>query len=575
MTHLELRRKFLEFFEKRGHKVIPSASLVPQNDPTVLFTTAGMQPLVPYLLGQPHPLGKRLVNIQKCLRTDDIEEVGDAIHHTFVEMLGNWSLGDYFKEESIEYSYEFLKDVLKLDLNRIYFTCFAGDGDAPKDEVSANKWRGLGISDKHIFFYSKKDNWWGPVGETGPCGPDTEMHYDVTQKPHGKDCNPGCSCGRFSEIWNNVFMEYNKNKNGKYEKLPQKNVDTGMGLERTLAIVNNLDDNYLTELWQPAIKKIEELSGKKYENNLKPFRIIADHIRAAVFAIADGVIPSNKQQGYILRRLIRRAVVQAKQIGIPPEKLNEIANIFIEIMSPIYPELTKNNILPDEILRFEKTLDKGLKEFEKLETMTGKDAFNLFQTYGFPWEITAELAAKRNLKINQKEFAEEFKKHQELSRTASAGMFKGGLANHSEIVTKYHTATHLLHAALRKILGDSVHQEGSNLTAERLRFDFSFPRKVTEEEIKKITELVNEQIENELAQKKEVMTYDQAIKSGALAFFKEKYPEKVTVYSFGDFSREVCGGPHAENIKVLGKFKIIKQESVSAGVRRIYAQIQN
>lgn len=575
MTHLELRKKFLNFWQEkpRNHVVIPSSSLVPENDPTVLFTTAGMQPLVPYLLGQPHPLGKRLVDFQKVLRTDDIDEVGDVIHHTFLEMLGNWSLGDYFKKEAITWSYEFLTKILGLDPSRLYITCFMGDKDAPKDEFSAQIWKSLGIPDERIFFLGKRDNWWGPAGETGPCGPDTEMHYDLTGKPHDKNCTLGCSCGRFSEIWNNVFMEYNKTTAGKFEKLKQQNVDTGMGLERSLAIVNGLNDNYLTELWSPAIKKIAALSGKKYGDNLKSFRIVADHIRASVFIINDGVIPSNKQQGYILRRLIRRGVVQAKQLGFAPEKLIEIASIFMEIMSPVYPELKNNDILLNEIQRFEKTLDKGLKEFEKLESISGKDAFNLFQTFGFPWELTAELAAQKGQKINQEEFKNEFQKHQELSRTASAGMFKGGLADHSEIVTKYHTATHLLQAALRQVLGDSVHQEGSNLTAERLRFDFSFTRKLTEDELKKITKLVNEQIEAGLERKVETMTYDEAVKSGAMAFFKEKYPEKVTIYSFGDFSREICGGPHVENTKVLGKFKIYKEEAVAAGIRRIYGKI--
>ena len=582
MTHLELRQKFLDFWRKKKHKEIPSASLVPENDPSVLFTTAGMHPLVPYLLGQPHPLGKRLVDVQKCLRTNDIDEVGDAFHHTFFEMMGHWSLGDYFKKEVVPWSFELLTKEFGLDPNRIWVTCFAGDGDAPKDEVSAGAWRKVGIPEERIFFYGKSDNWWGPAGETGPCGPDTEMFYDVTQKPCGPNCQPNCGCGRFSELANDVFMEYNKTADKKFEKLTQPNVDNGTGLERNLSVINGLKDDYLTDLLLPAIKKIEELSGKKYSENLKPFRIIADHIRASIFAIADGVTPSNKQQGYILRRLIRRSVVQAKQLGLDTEKLNDISDIYIEIMSPFYPELKKNTVLMDEIVRFEKSLDKGLKEFEKIKAVTGKDAFDLFQTYGFPWELTAEMAAKNGQKINREEFQREFKNHQERSRTASAGMFKGGLADHSEIVTKYHTATHLLHAALRQVLGNDVHQAGSNLTAERLRFDFSFPRKLTDKEVEKVTQLVNEAINGRLSQKIEVMTYDEAIKSGALAFFKDKYPEKVTVYSFGPstgsgspFSREICGGPHVENTKTLGTFKVIKEEAVSAGVRRIYGKIQN
>ncbi len=584
MTHSDLRKKFIEFWKDKKHAVIPGGSLVPQNDPSVLFTTAGMHPLVPYLLGQPHPLGNRLVDIQKCLRTDDIEEVGDAFHHTFFEMMGHWSLGDYFKKEVIPWSYKLLTKEFGLDPKRIWVSCFSGDADAPKDEVSAQAWQLLGIPKNRIFFYDKKENWWGPVGNTGPCGPDSEMFYDVTQKPCGSNCQPSCGCGRFSELGNDVFMEYIKTNEGKYNKLSKPNVDNGTGLERNLTVINGLDDDYLTDLWLPAIKKIEELSNKKYEENLKPFRIIADHLRASIFAVADGIVPSNKQQGYILRRLIRRSVVQAKNLGFDPKKLDEIADIFIEIMSPIYPELVKNNILLDEIQRVEKTLDKGLKEFEKIKKITGKDAFNLFQTYGFPWEITVELATKKGQKIDQKEFAEEFKKHQELSRTASAGMFKGGLADHSEIVTKYHTVTHLLHTALRKILGEYVHQEGSNLTAERLRFDFSHPQKLTAEEIKEVEDLVNEQIEKGLEQKMEVMTYEEATKSGALAFFKERYPEKVNVYSFWDpetlrlrsgspFSMEICGGPHVKNTKNLGKFTIIKEEAVSSGIRRIYGKL--
>lgn len=582
MTHQELRKLFVDFFQEppRNHREIPGSSLIPQNDPTVLFTTAGMHPLVPYLLGEPHPEGHRLVDCQKCLRTNDILEVGDAIHHTFFEMFGNWSLGDYFKETSIPWSFEFLIKVLKLDANRLYITCFAGDGDAPKDTDSAAIWESVGIPKDRIFFYGKSDNWWGPAGQTGPCGPDTEMHYDVTRKPHGPNCRPGDGCPRFSEIWNNVFMEYNKTADGTFIKLPKPNVDTGMGLERTLAVVNNLNDDYRTELWWPAIEKIADLTGKKYEDNLKSFRIITDHIRAATFVISAGIVPSNKEHGYILRRLIRRSVIQAKRIAMPEinSGLREIANVFIEIMSPIYSELIENknqiySVQQEEIARFEKTLDKGLKEFNKLETLTGKAAFDLFQTYGFPWEITAELSSQKGQPIDYKEFEKEFKNHQELSRTASAGMFKGGLADHSEISTKYHTATHLLHAALRQVLGDHVHQEGSNITAERLRFDFSHPQKLTPEEIKKVEDIVNAQITADLPRKMETMSYDEAIKTKALAFFKERYPEKVTVYSFGHFTREICGGPHVDHTGVLGKFRIIKEESVAAGTRRIYGQI--
>ncbi len=588
MTHLDLRKKFFEFWEEkpRNHALIPGGSLVPENDPTVLFTTAGMHPLVPYLLGQPHPEGKRLVDVQKCVRTNDIDEVGDTIHHTFFEMLGNWSLGDYFKQEAINWSYEFLIDRLKLDPKRLYVAVFAGDEDAPRDDFSADVWQKAGILDERIFFFPKKDNWWGPAGETGPCGPDTEMHYDVTEKPCGPDCKPGCSCGRFSEIWNNVFMEYNKKSDGKFEKLAQQNVDTGMGLDRTLAVVNGLNDDYLTDLWQPAIKKIGELSGKKYEENLRQFRIITDHIRATLFIAYDGVMPSNKERGYVLRRLIRRTVMQSKILGF--NDLNtgmlDVLDVFIVTMKIVYPELAASrerirDVISAEINKFTKTLENGLKEFNRLDAIDGKAAFDLFQTFGYPWELTAEMARDKGLDVSKLEFQKEFEKHRKLSRTASAGMFAGGLVDHSEIVTKYHTATHLLQAALRKVLGEHVHQEGSNLTAERLRFDFSFTRKLTEEEKLKVAEIINEQIKNGLERKVETMTYDAAIKSGALAFFKERYPDKVTVYSFMDpsinsgppFSREICGGPHVENTGTLGKFKIIKEEAVASGIRRIYA----
>lgn len=578
MTADEVRSKYLKFFEDRGHKVIHSASLVPQNDPSVLFTTAGMHPLVPYLLGETHPMGKRLVDIQKCLRTDDIDEVGDFNHHTFFEMLGNWSLGDYFKKEAIAWSYEFLTKELGLDPQRLFITCFAGDQDAPKDEESAAIWKSLGIPEKRIFFFGKKDNWWGPAGLTGPCGPDTEMHYDVTQKPHGPDCVPGCSCGRFSEIWNNVFMEYNKKSDGSFEKLPKPNVDTGMGFERTLAVVNDLTDDYETELWLPVVEKITEVSGKTYKQHLKPFRIIADHIRASVFAINDGVVPSNKLQGYILRRLIRRTVLQLNQLGIKSYEpiVLEIADIFVSLMARYYPELKENQklihqVLQDEVQKFEKTLEKGLKEAAKITEIDGTKAFDLYQTYGFPLELSIEIFSDKGQEINKSEFQKEFDKHKDKSRTASGGMFKGGLADHSEETTKLHTATHLLHTSLRKILGEHVQQKGSNITHERLRFDFTHPQKLTAEEIKNVEDLVNQQIVKDLPVKFEIKSLDEALKEGALAFFGDKYQEKVKVYSIGDFSKEVCGGPHIEHTGALGKFKIIKEESASSGVRRIYA----
>ncbi len=587
MTGNEVREKYLKFFEKRGHKIISSASLVPENDPTVLFTTAGMHPLVPYLLGEQHPMGKRLVDIQKCLRTDDIDEVGDFNHHTFFEMLGNWSLGDYFKKEAIEWSYEFLTKELGLDPKRLYVTCFAGDIDAPKDEESAVIWKSLGIPDERIFFFGKKDNWWGPAGLTGPCGPDTEMHYDVTQKPHGKDCKPGCPCGRFSEVWNDVFMQYNKKDGGTFEKLLKPNVDTGMGLERILAVVNGFNDDYKTELWLPAIEKISEISKMSYKDNLKSFRIIADHVRASIFIINDGVVPSNKQHGYILRRLIRRVVMQLNQLEVETynSPIKELINIFIIIMSDKYPLLVENKkqiheTIKEEIERFEKTLDKGLKEASKIEMIDGKKAFDLYQTYGFPLELTIEIFAEKGQKINKEEFQKEFEKHKENSRTASAGMFKGGLADHSLETTKLHTATHLLHASLRKVLGEHVSQKGSNITVERLRFDFSHDKKMTDEEIKKVEELINEQIKKSLPVNFEIVTLDEAIKSGALHFFADKYGEKVKVYTIGDskkkwFSKEVCGGPHVENTSEIGEIKIIKEEAAGAGIRRIYATFKS
>ncbi len=578
ITANEIRQKYLKFFKDRGHVEVPSAPLVPENDPSVLFTTAGMHPLVPYLLGQLHPAGKRLVDVQKCLRTDDIDEVGDTIHHTFFEMLGNWSLGDYFKKEAIAWSYEFLTKELNLDPNRIYITCFAGDQDAPKDIESAEIWKSLGIPDERIFFYPKKDNWWGPVGATGPCGPDTEMYYDITQKPHGPGCKPGCSCGRFSEIWNDVFMQYNKNAKGEFEKLPQPNVDTGMGLERTLAVVNGLDDDYLTELWQPAIQKISQLSNRQYLRNEKSFRIIADHIRATAFVICDSVTPSNKERGYILRRLIRRATLQLNRLGIKSyvSAASDLVDVFVSLMSPLYPELLTHKslihrILQEEIGKFEKTLDRGLREFNKLKLVDGKIAFDLFQTFGFPWELTAELAKEKGNEINRSEFQKEFNKHQELSRTASAGMFKGGLVDHSEIATKYHTATHLLHAALRQVLGAHVSQKGSNITAERLRFDFLHPQKLSEEEIKKVQDLINEKIDANIPVSRKEMQKSQALAEGAMAFFPEKYPEMTSVYTIGDFSKELCGGPHVQSTGEIGRIKITRQEAVSAGVRRIYA----
>ncbi|MFH1662085.1 MAG: alanine--tRNA ligase [Candidatus Falkowbacteria bacterium] len=589
MTSKELRKKFLDFFHEKGHAIIPSASLIPENDPTVLFTTAGMHPLVPYLMGEPHPGGNRLVNSQKCVRTDDINEIGDTTHHTFFEMLGNWSLGSYFKEDSIKWSWEFLtsSEWLGLDKNRIAVSVFVGDEDAPFDQESYDLWKSLGISEKRIAKLPKKNNWWGPAGTTGPCGPDTEIFYwaSAEQVPEEFDADDE----RWVEVWNNVFMEFYKKEDGKYEKLKQKNVDTGMGLERILAVMNSLDDDYQTDLFKNIIFKIEQLSGKKYgesEDVTKAMRIIADHLKASTFIMGDdkGVAPSNTDQGYIVRRLIRRAIRYGKQIGIENKKdetwTKEIAKIVAHDYGEIYPELINNidfviNNFKAEEIKFSKTLENGLKEFNKLEKITGKDAFNLYQTYGFPIEMTKELAKEKKIKINEDEFNKELKKHQELSRTASAGKFKGGLADAGEETKKLHTAAHLLLASLRKILGDHVFQKGSNITAERLRFDFSYGEKITDEQKQEVEDLVNNAIKNNLPVICEEMDLEEAKKKGAMGVFESKYGEKVKVYTIGEgqniFSKEICGGPHVDKTGELGEFKIKKEQSSSAGVRRIKA----
>jgi len=582
MTSSEIRKKYLEFFESKGHKIIPSASLVPENDPSVLFTTAGMHPLVPYLLGEKHPSGNRLANVQKCVRTGDIEEVGDYSHHTFFEMMGNWSLGDYFKKEAIEWSFEFLTspDWLGLDKSRIAVSVFAGDNDAPFDDEAYEKWKSLGISEKRIAKLPKKNNWWGPAGETGPCGPDTEMFY-WTGNPNEVPDSFNDDNAKWLEIWNDVFMQYNKTANGKFEPLSQKNVDTGMGLERTTAVVNGLDDNYKTELFWPIIEKIEQLCGKKYEGeNIKAMRIIADHLKAATFILGDekGITPSNTGQGYVLRRLVRRAVRYGKQIGLK-NFTKEIAGVVVEMYKEIYPEILKNkkfifDNLSQEEERFEKTLENGLKEFEK-----GTDPFVLFTSYGFPFELTKELAKEKGVEIDEKKFYEEFKKHQELSKTASAGMFKGGLSDAGEETKKLHTATHLLRQALEIVLGEPITQKGSNITPERLRFDFTFGRKMTDEEKKKVEDLVNQKIAENLPVNKVVMKKEEAEKTGAAHVFGEKYGNEVSIYYVGPsldeaWSKEFCGGPHISNTGELGKFKIIKEEAVSVGVRRIKAMLE-
>ena len=579
ITSTELRQKFLDFYKKNGHKIIPSASLIPENDPTVLFNTAGMQPLVPYLLGQKHPEGTRLADAQKCIRTGDIDEVGDDTHLTFFEMLGNWSLGDYEKEEAIKFSFKFITEELNIPLDRFAVSCFAGDNDAPKDKESAEIWKSLGIKEERIAFLPKEDNWWGPAGQTGPCGPDTEMFYwKLNDKPAPKEFD--AKDKNWVEIWNDVFMQYVKDENGNYNPASQKNVDTGMGLERTLAVLNNAENVYHTDLFEKPHKKLHELF--KTENPISE-RIILDHLRAATFLLAEHIEPSNIERGYVLRRLIRRAIRHGKQIGIEGQFCSKIAKEVINTMGDVYPEIKKNkNFIFDELNkeeeRFVKTLENGLREFEKLDKISGKDAFNLYQSYGFPIEITQELAKEKGLKIDIEEFKKELEKHQELSRTASAGMFKGGLADNSEQTTKLHTAAHLMLAGLRKVLGDDVYQKGSNITAERLRFDFSYKEKMTSGQIKDVENFVNGIINEDLPVSCEEMTLKKAKELNAMGVFESKYGEMVKVYTVGDgddmFSKEICGGPHVENISVLGKFKISKEESSSSGIRRIKAVLE-
>jgi len=593
----ELRQKYLNFFKKREHAVIPSASLIPENDPSVLFTTAGMHPLVPFLMGEKHPLGNKLTSIQKCIRTGDIEEVGNETHHTFFEMLGNWSLGNpkdpqgvgagYFKKEAVEMSLEFLTNELKLKKEKLAFSVFEGDKDAPFDKEAFEIWQSLGISEKRIKKLPKKDNWWGPAGETGPCGPDTEMFYwSDLEVESPSEFDP--SDKRWVEIWNDVFMQYNKTKEGNFEPLIQKNVDTGMGLERTLAVINGLDDNYKTELFLPIIEKIEKLSGKKYDENKKEMRIIADHIKASVMILGDekGIIPSNTGQGYVLRRLIRRAVRYAKILGIEKNFTADLSEPIIKIYKDVYPEVKKNEDfinreLEAEENKFRKTLEQGEKLFSKMsesKNISGKDAFLLFSTYGFPFELTQELAQEKSFSINIEEFNEEMRKHQDLSRTSSIGMFKGGLADAGEETKKLHTTAHLMLQTMRIVLGNHIEQKGSNITSERLRFDFSHPQKLSDEEKEKIEKIVNEQIEKKLPIWFEEMSLDEAKKIGATGVFEHKYGDRVKVYFIGkendNFSREICGGPHIENTSELGSFKILKEESVSAGVRRIKAVLE-
>ena len=587
----ELRSMFLKFFKDHGHAVISSASVIPENDPTVLFTTAGMHPLVPYLMGAKHPAGNRLTDVQKCVRTGDIDDVGDFSHLTFFEMLGNWSLGDYFKEQMIPWSWEFLTspEYLGLPKDRLAFSVFAGDEDCPRDEESAELWRKCGVADDHIFFLPKENNWWGPAGITGPCGPDTEMFIITDKEPCGPDCSPACSCGRYLEIWNDVFMQYNKKADGTFEPLAQKNVDTGMGLERTICVLNGKKSVYETDLFADILKKISELSGKEYgsdDETTRAFRIIADHMRTSTFIMGDdrGVSPSNVDQGYVLRRLIRRAVRYGMGIGMPEGFTGEVAKVIIEQYKDVYPELKRNEAFVLEQLsleesRFARTLKQGNREFDKLVEkvqdgqIDGVSAFHLYDTYGFPVEMTQELARERGLTVDMHGFHECFRKHQATSQAGAEQRFKGGLADHSEQSARLHTATHLMHAALRKVLGPEVAQKGSNITAERLRFDFSFGRKMTKEELAEVERLVNEAIESHTPITCEEMTVAEAKEQGAIGLFESKYGEQVKVYTMGPYSKEICGGPHAQNTGDLVSFKIKKEESSSAGVRRIKAVI--
>lgn len=616
MTPNALRSAYLNFFTARTHTRIPSASLVPENDPTTLFTSSGMQPLVPYLLGQSHPAGKRLVDSQKSFRSQDIEEVGDNRHTTFFEMLGNWSLGDYFKKEQLGWFFEFLTKELKFDPARLYVTVFRGNADVPRDSESVETWKALfkeagieaadvdfaetqGMQGGRIFYYDEKKNWWSrsgvpsamPAGEPG--GPDSEVFYDfgAERKLHenspfkNQPCHVNCDCGRFLEIGNSVFMQYQKQADGSFKELPQKNVDFGGGLERILAALNNDPDMFTTPLFTPILSSIELVSGTKYAGeHRRNFRIIADHVRAAVMLIADGVAPSNKEQGYVLRRLIRRAVRYGKLLGMQTLFMRAVAQPVIDLYKDTYTNVATDaqrifDTLDQEEQKFAKTITKGLKEIEKLSSLDGKTAFQLYETYGFPFELTEEIARERDQQVEYGAFKKAFEEHQALSRTASKGMFKGGLADQSETVTKYHTATHLLHAALRQVLGTHVSQQGSNITGERLRFDFSHPKPLSPDELSKIEKLVNQKIDEQLPVTQEMLSKDKALAEGALAFFKAKYGDTVSVYTIGHnakkdwFSKELCGGPHVKNTSEIGPVKIFKEEAVGAGKRRIHVHL--
>ncbi len=584
MKAIEIRNKYLNFFKNHGHAVIPSAPVIPENDPSVLFTTAGMQPLVPYLLGQKHPAGTRLTDYQKCVRTNDIDEVGDNRHLTYFEMLGNWSLGDYFKEESIAMSYEFLTKELGIPNEKLSVTCFAGDEDCARDEVAYECWKKAGIPDERIYFYGKDDNWW-IAGEEGPCGPDTEMFYDTGKPACSENCQPSCDCGKYVEIWNNVFMEFYKDEKGNYSKLKQRNVDTGLGLERMTMLLQGKKTPYEIEIFAPVMKKLEELQKV---DNIESRRIVTEHLRSSMMIINDGGKPSNVDRGYILRRLLRRMTRHLNKLGIDLELLPEIIDVSIDSLKELYPELAQNrdkivSVIVEEKNKFMKTLQNGEREFSKAVKRAesqGKDmldaqvVFNLYETYGFPPEMTVELAKEQNIKVDMENFDKLFKEHQDKSRLGSEQKFKGGLASQGEQETKYHTATHLLNAALKVVLGDHVHQKGSNITTERLRFDFSHDAKMTDEEKKKVEDLVNEYIKMDIPVERLEMKKEEALKMGAEAMFLDKYGDIVTVYKIGDVSVELCGGPHVARTGELGHFKIKKEEASSAGVRRIKAILE-
>ncbi len=597
LTADELRDLYLKFFESKGHKIISGASVIPENDPTVLFTTAGMHPLVPYLMGaMEHPAGTRLTDVQKCVRTGDIDAVGDSAHLTFFEMLGNWSLNDYFKPEAIAWSFEFLTQHLGFDAKDLYVTVFAGEEGIPRDDEAIELWKKQGLPESHIFPLPREDNWWGPAGTTGPCGPDTEMFIDTGKPACGPNCRPGCGCGKYIEIWNNVFMQYNKTAEGKFEPLGRHNVDTGMGVERTICMMSGAPTVYDTEIFAPIMAKIDELSNRPETTSdelaLKARRIIADHMRTATFILCDpkgGVKPGNVGANYVLRRLIRRAVRYSRFLGIAPGFTVQLAETICAKYSHVYPELAQNLQtckidLEAEENRFNQTLDKGEAMFEKVAgqlkahgqtLISGKTAFKLYDTFGFPFEMTLEMAQKAGLEVDREGFEEANRKHQELSRTTSAGSFKAGLQDNSVVVTRMHTATHLLHAALHKVLGPTANQKGSNITPERLRFDFTWPEKMTPEQIAEVEKLVNEWIQEGIPVTKKMTTVEEAKKEGAMALFGAKYGDQVSLYSIADVSKEICCGPHVENTKELGGFKILKEQSSSAGVRRIKAVVTN